>query len=687
MAVGAWRARASACSLAVATAVLLTLLVAVGGPATAQPGPAPSGVSDVLDWQSTPCPEAASQGPTGGSYLDGRVDVCVLAPDVPGGTYHLAWVSDLSQLVGSTTPTVLPTGSTGASPAILLRATPSSVRPGQTVILTGTLRRPQKITRAAYISFCWGGCPGGLKYYLPAEWHSPTTFSALITAPDAPWVQTFPDRVVSPVAGDYDVGVQCVELIKACGLGPAEGEAVVHLRSGAAYTCQSVPGCAHLNTSPEVASPGQVVRLSGYAPLAGTNTEGEHLTGGYVEGERGGLPGPAVRFSTRNGPVGALTVEVRSGDAPVLVKPAPTWASLGRLRPIGEVAGAQLPISSNPADPSTVAWCAGSYVDVQGPGGTAKVPTTGATALLRGDRALPGADKQQFRSCSTVAVEGRALFVGYAYSPEMMAPAVDNIALYSTDAGASWSLVPVPPGPQPSGFGGFRYGPGGSVDAIFAGSAPSPGAVVPPAVEQYSSATGSWLQVPFACPASGPCVTWAAAMLPDCGMNMSIAQTIESTDGGQHWAFPPRDVGYMNTCWSASIVAVSANEALVVGADEAVNASGLYPLVMSTDNARGWELVSLPSIPGQVPGAQQSLFVLPDGAIVDVSSQPWDLLGPGATAWCPVAAVPVEPAGTFAYPASYAVIGPALWWLASRLASGSPTLAYHVADSSLTCRG
>jgi hypothetical protein len=176
-------------------------------------------------------------------------------------------------------------------------------------------------------------------------------------------------------------------------------------------------------------------------------------------------------------------------------------------------------------------------------------------------------------------------------------------------------------------------------------------------------------------------------MLPDCGMNMSIAQTIESTDGGQHWAFPPRDVGYMNTCWSASIVAVSANEALVVGADEAVNASGLYPLVMSTDNARGWELVSLPSIPGQVPGAQQSLFVLPDGAIVDVSSQPWDLLGPGATAWCPVAAVPVEPAGTFAYPASYAVIGPALWWLASRLASGSPTLAYHVADSSLTCRG
>lgn len=143
---------------------------------------------------------------------------------------------------------------------------------------------------------------------------------------------------------------------------------------------------------------------------------------------------------------------------------------------------------------------------------------------------------------------------------------------------------------------------------------------------------------------------------------------------------------FLNTCWSANIVALSPSEALVVGVDAAINASGLYPLVMTTDNARRWELVSLPPLPGQVPGAQQSLFVLPDGSILDISSQPWDLLGPGVTAWCPVAAMPVEPAGTFAIPASYAVIGPALWWSASRSASGSPVLAYHLADSSLICR-
>ena len=306
MAVWTLRARAGACSLAVATVVLLALLAVVDGQATAQPQPPRSGVSDVLDWQSTPCPGAAPQAATGGQYLDGRVDVCVQVPDVPGGTYHLAWVGYLSQLVGRTTAAAVPTGSTGASPAILLSATPRSVLPGQTVTLTGTLRRPQKINKDAYVSFCWGGCPGGLKYYVPADWLSASTFSARITAPDAPWAQTAPDQVVSPVAGDYEVGVQCVELIRACGLGRAEGEAVVHLRSGAAFTCQSVPGCAHLGTSPEVASPGQVVRLSGYAPLTSTSAEGEHLMGGYVEGERGGRPGPAVRFSARDFPVGAL---------------------------------------------------------------------------------------------------------------------------------------------------------------------------------------------------------------------------------------------------------------------------------------------------------------------------------------------------------------------------------------------
>lgn len=198
--------------VAVLTIVLLALLPTVGGRATAQPGPPLSGASDVLDWLTTSCPGQGSTAPAGGQYLDGKVDVCVQVPDVPGGTHHLGWVGYRTQLVGRTTPTTLPSGSTGASPAIVLHATPKSVLPGQTVMLTGTLRRPQKINRDNYISFCWGGCPGGLEYDVLAHWASATSFSARITAPGAPWAQTAPDEVVSPVPGGYEVGVQCVEL-------------------------------------------------------------------------------------------------------------------------------------------------------------------------------------------------------------------------------------------------------------------------------------------------------------------------------------------------------------------------------------------------------------------------------------------------------------------------------------------
>jgi SAM-dependent methyltransferase len=77
---------------------------------------------------------------------------------------------------------------------------------------------------------------------------------------------------------------------------------------------------------------------------------------------------------------------------------------------------------------------------------------------------------------------------------------------------------------------------------------------------------------------------------------------------------------------------------------------------------------------------------VPTNEIFEVSAQPWDLLRPGARAWCLVRPMPAQPAGTFAISTSYTVTGLSLWWLASRSSSGSPVLAYHVAGSSLTCR-
>ena len=673
---------AAACLATAAAVFVLLAMPPAASRAPAQPSlVASSGASDVLTWGAALCPGQVPGAVPTVQSVDGKVDVCVQVPDVPGGTYHLAAVDYLTQLLGRTAPTTVPNGSTGASPAVSLSVVPSSVDPGQTVTVTGTLRRAYKV-RSTSVAFCWAGCPGGLRYDgVAVDWRSPTTFAARITVPDAPWAQTGPDEVVSPVTGDYELGVQCVELVHECGLGPAEGEVPVHLRATARYTCQTVPGCAVLHASPALAAPGNVVRVTGYAPLAGMNAPGQPLFG-MIDGEKGGPSAFGVTFASRTAPSpGALTVELHAGNAAVRVEPAPSFASLGRLTPLGQVPAGEPWLSANPAAPSLVALCADGSVNIEGPAGAAEVPTTGATALLLSDKQLAKLGKDQFGSCSTVAVDGPAVFIGYAYSPELDAPAIDGVAVYTTDWGSTWSFVPVPTRSSLSGFGGFRYGTDGAVDALFAPAEQPAGPTVPvPAVEQYSG--GAWSEAPFACPTLGPCVTWAAGTIPDCGMNPSFAQVLASTDGGRHWAVPPRYLGLVQTCWPASIVALSPTEALVVGVDVGVaNYSGLYPLVITKDGGLTWQLVSLPPLPGQLPGEdQQSLLVLPDGALVAFSQETWYLLGAGAAHWCPVAPMPAHVVNAY----DFSLTGSALWWSAW---DGSRDVVYHVAATSLTCGG
>lgn len=657
-------------------AVLLATPLATGQPSVTSP----SGASDLLTWDVIACPGQAPGTSPGGQSDDGKLDVCAQVPDVPGGTYHLADVAYLSELVGKTTPTTIANGSTGASPAVSLAVLPSSVVPGQTVTVTGTLRRAYKVKQGS-VAFCWGGCPGGLRYDgVAVTWRSATTFTAHITIPDAPWAQTGPDEVVSPLRGAYELGVQCVELIARCGLGPAEGEVAVHLRASARYTCRTVPRCAELHVSPAGAAPGDVVRVSGYAPLVNMFAPGEPVLG-LIDGERGGPASGGVTFAAQAQRFGGFTTQVRAGNAVLRVEAAPTWASLGHLAPLSQVQAGEPPLSANPAAPSSVAWCSGGFVDMEGPAGTTKVPTAGATALLLATKQFAGSDRDEFEDCSTVAVDGPAVFVGYAYSPQLYAPAVDTVALYSTDEGATWSFVPVPAGSSLSSFGGFRYGAGGAVDALFTTTNEGTGTTVAvPAVEQYTGGPSPWSEVPYSCPTLGPCITWDAGGAPDCGMNLSFAQVLASTDGGRQWALPPRFLGQVETCWSASVVALSPTEALVVGVDGgAYNYAGVYPMVMTKDSGRTWQLVSLPPLPGQLPGQdQQSLLELPNGAIVATSQAPWQLLAPEATRWCPVATMPAHVADAH----GFTVTSGALWWLAS---SSPGDLAYHVAATSLTC--
>jgi hypothetical protein len=140
----------------------------------------------------------------------------------------------------------------------------------------------------------------------------------------------------------------------------------------------------------------------------------------------------------------------------------------------------------------------------------------------------------------------------------------------------------------------------------------------------------------------------------------------------------------VSTCQRAAIVALSPSEVVLLGTDQGTpDYAGLYPLEMTKDGGRTWQLVSLPALPGQPPGeSPSSLVALPGGAVLAVSGWPWELLPPGATSWCAVTPVPARASGPYASPFSFTVAGGSLWWLAS---VGLTPALDHVGLTSLVC--
>ena len=656
------------------------MLVPLGpqGAAASSPG---SGASYRIEWSGAQCPATPLGHVSTYQTADGKVTACLDVPDVPGGTYHLF----LSQYLYQKVSPVLPPAITGASPVVTMTASPSSVRPGQAITLTGTLRRAYRV-KNNFAWFCWGGCPGGLSYSeVPLTWRSPRTFTATLTAPEAPWLDLSTGRVVSPATGDYEIGVQCLENVHECGLGAAEGEAVVRLEASAPYTCRTVPGCAHLAVTPAVASPGQVVEVTGYAPVAQTSAGGQ-VFAGDIDGEKGGPARWGVSFSASSQVVeGARSVQVDMGGAAIRVVPAPTFSALGYIAPLHQEVAGEPPVSANPFASSTVAWCGLNNVVEQGPGGTVRVPTAAAVEAIARTGQFA---KSAFDRCITVAVgtpsAGAPGAVFAAFWVDQL-DASDLVALYADDGGEAWKFVPRPPGSSLVGFGGFRYGPLGQVEALFG---PSWGGTAPQ-VEETFDGGAHWSLGTLACPEAGPCIALGAANVTGCDRAMGYQSLLRSADGGRRWVPVPVAAGALPTCSVSEVVDLTRTEVLLVGATGFIGYAGAYPLLLSRDGGTKWQVVSLPALPGQygIEWEQPSpdLVVRPDGGIVYVGPQSWYLLAPRASKWCPVAGVPSGSAGALeGLPPSLTVIGTELWWL--DLGSTTSISAHHVSDSSLTCR-
>jgi hypothetical protein len=604
--------------------------------------------------------------------MNGAISSCLRVSAVPSGLYSIA-LYQIPTSKGSASAAKGLKNSTGSatSPSVKLSLSPSSGAPGTKVVATGTFTRPlaQEVTRG---NLCWDSCGKGLQYSgVKIKWLNPTTFEASMVVPSAPWVSVNPVKISPLISGNYPIGVQCLGVLYGCGLGGSEGSATFHLSvpKGSTSWCKTTVNCAFLETSPNKAFPGDVIKVTGFAPLLSV-IGSDHPFVFQLNMNPGTPKGAEVVIKKKTKANFSLT-NIYFGHAQLKVQAPPTFASLGRLNPTALVSGGLSSISSGPADSGQIDWCGQGTVHLVGPNGTTTISTAPVAPLIKqlgfGSVGLPGSPAR----CDAVASEGagvipKVVLAAFTVAPQKYAPPTAEVALMTKNNGATWAAAPVPKGASMDGFGGFRY-QGNLLELLYTRTySPnmSPSISATPLVEATNNGGASWRVQNLSCPTTGPCVSLGPFTNGNCAGAIGSSQSlIYSTDNGKTWLQPswPRT---LRTCSETQLATISN------GRDLLVEAESQYLLRVSSNSGRTWTDVSIPLLPGTHPGLPfgiggPNLTLLPDGALLVTgqrgNSHSWELLKPRATKWCRVVGLPTGVQRSASY-GSIIVIGARMWW-------------------------
>jgi hypothetical protein len=596
---------------------------------------------------------------------------CYQIPDVAPGRYQLQLLDDYLPLISEPPAEG---GSTFTAPAgVTMTLSPAAGPPGTLVTARGVdpaaAGEPPGPAEGG-ASFCWGAsCNTSLLLDGTLSWGSGGQFTATFHVPATGWMG--PDGVVPLHSGSYPVTIVC--------LGAAPGsmcldtpvaQATFRLEVSGPQPCDPGHPCGAVSVSTSTVVPGQAIEISGWQPPGALTPDGPGQLQ-LVPASAAGTPNPEALIHL-------LPASVLLAATDLTVKPGTAWAVLAGQRPILEQSNSLSPLASDPADPVDLAWCATGAIEESRNGGTTwrSIPLAGLTRLTG------------TATCREVAIDGShpaSIWASSVISPanELNGWPPPTPGFFTTDGGATWHPVPVPPGAA-AGLSGFRV-EGDAVQALYGDpvSSSSAGQAVPFPVEQTTDGGRHWSMQHLACPSVGPCLTWAPNLTGLCAMNASPQDVISSADGGATWSADASPVEHADACSGAFLVSLATGAVLVLPGRLAP-----FAAVLSTDGGRSWAAVTEPApAPGAGPGIepdQGNMAFLPDGAVLvegGGSGQPQQLLTPGATGWCPVAGLPTpaaDPSGNY----DYQPIGNRLWWPTS---TATATEWHSTADSALAC--
>jgi hypothetical protein len=394
---------------------------------------------------------------------------------------------------------------------------------------------------------------------------------------------------------------------------------------------------------------GEEILVKGWAPLQMSIGRPSSYSLSVTPGSTGKKL-PSFSFS-RIAKDGALNVVLTPRT--VQIEPGQTWSSLGRVHYVSSTYS-----GTSSVDPlngtNLIAWCQPRGIVITGGPSTVTIPTRDVRAALKGsplriffrDPAVP--------ACTTVQLDPRfpaSVYAGFDTAQGQDIPPVYLAPLFTTNGGATWHRVPVPPGSSIEDFGGFAT-EGDQVSALFAGvnnysgeNSPIGTAGSHVSVEVTSDGGANWKSTTLGCPTDGPCTTFGPYFWGYCNMSnqnqpLLVGPPNAASPTGVKWSSSSWIVT-VNSCFPQQLAVSSSHELFLL------DPSSQYPFLQSTDSGRSWSYRNLPRIAAANYGGDSipisnSLVLAPNGslfaAITSESglTEELFLLKPLASSWCEI---------------------------------------------------
>jgi len=595
----------------------------------------------------------SSQCSSGATFLtqavNGDLSGCFRVPQLRASSLV---VSLQTYVMKTGTPSTLPTTTVPSRPGgrLTIQVKSRDVTPGERVVVVGRYRLHAPSPRNAYANLCWDGCQSGLvEQGVAIQWTSTTTFQMTLFVPRTAWLESSSHGVsVHPLtSGHYSVGVQCLGEISGCALGRSDASVELHLAAPSPTRCAASRPCTSLHLSATRSGVGDVVEVSGWAPLESIIGQPFGFQLSVARAAAGARYSALSVLRTSSG--GDLSVDLAPEILHVIA--SKTWSGLGHLGYVTSSFAGPSPIDVVSGS-NRVAWCQPTSLEITNGSTMTSIPTAGVAAALRGTNLSLFATPTARPPCSTVLMVPRypnSVFAGFNTATSEGAPPIFLAGLYSTDGGLRWERVPIPPGSSDENFAGFISNHD-VVEALFSSS--EGGGFDTPvgttngrvATELTTNGGVTWAASLLGCPPSGPCASFGPYQWGNCAMNGSSQALLVARSGvsgalGTTWrnsSWPTT----VNSCFSQQLVATS-SDGLVL-----LDPSSQYPLLRSTDGGVDWSSISLPENDGEDspegPPMGTSLLMAPDGSLfASVTSTTGTResllrLYPGATAWCVV---------------------------------------------------